>query len=585
MLNNENKVNEKYIDLINEKDEEIKNLEIAFKKEKNMKKQYENNIKILNEKMKELTINNNGSFIISSEFNSLWNELVKQISFLFKNYFDYPNLFFNLIQELFYIIDNNINVKVDNIKEYFIEVLSPGTEKISKKDLNDVLKELLKQNLKQIFLEKENNENEFLSIIENYIKFFETNISNEKFKEIYKNFINITSNEKFYYLIIIIKTIFIYIKFNDTDLIIDLKDFSNRTIKLEKFQNKEIIILNNKNNKNDNINGIYILKPPVLKSGYKLSNNIFPIVLEIKGEKIKNLNEEIENFNNSKLNNRHNNSMKYEYKNKYQNNKKIALNLLNLKKNYMKYKLIFNSKMNSLSPKEKIFFDINNITISDRKIYQNYFFTQANKNKNKEYNKINKSFTKEKYRPQSYLKYKTKKIFSNDEPEFKCEVQKHKIQFINKQVLKDLINQGERTMKIKLIKKPFVLLKNISLEKDNLKNKKTENNSATETTITIEYRSNTFNNPNCNLIYSNVQKKNSNFKNCFFENITSRTKIKKKYTIAKSYNKNNSCISNNYQKDFKNDDKNLRNNQIKLFENIIKKNKRPDSLIKNRFQD
>ena len=576
MLNNENKVNEKYFDLINEKDEEIKNLEIAFKKEKNMKKQYENNIKILNEKMKELTINNNGSFIISSEFNSLWNELVKQISFLFKNYFDYPNLFFNLIQELFCIIDNNINVKIDNIKEYFIQVLSPGTQKISKKDLNDVLKELLKQNLKQIFLEKENNESEFLSIIDNYTKFFETNISNEKFKEIYKNFINITSNEKFYYLIIIIKTIFIYIKFNDTDLIIDLKDFSNRIIKLEKFQNKEIIILNNKNNNKDNINGIYILKPPVLKSGYKLSNNIFPIVLEIKGEKIKTLNEEIENFNNTKLNNRHNNSMKYEYKNKYQNNKKIALNLLNLKKNYMKYKLIFNSKMNSLSPKEKIFFDINNITISDRKMYQNYFFTQANKNKNKEYNKINKSFTKEKYRPQSYLKYKTKKIFSNDEPEFKCEVQKHKFQFINKQVLKDLINQGERTMKIKLIKKPFVLLKNISLEKDNLKNKKTENNSAIETTITVEYSSNTFNNPktNCNLNYPYSQK---NLKNNLYN------KIKKNNSFGKKYNGNNSnsIIKNDFY--LNENGKNIKNNKIKSLEDIIKKNKIPNTFSKKVF--
>lgn len=38
MLNNENKVNEKYFDLINEKDEEIKNLEIAYKKEINIKK-------------------------------------------------------------------------------------------------------------------------------------------------------------------------------------------------------------------------------------------------------------------------------------------------------------------------------------------------------------------------------------------------------------------------------------------------------------------------------------------------------------------------------------------------------------------
>ena len=38
MLNNENKVNEKYFDLINKKDEEIKNLEIAYKKEINIKK-------------------------------------------------------------------------------------------------------------------------------------------------------------------------------------------------------------------------------------------------------------------------------------------------------------------------------------------------------------------------------------------------------------------------------------------------------------------------------------------------------------------------------------------------------------------
>ena len=132
---------------------------------------------------------------------------------------------------------------------------------------------------------------------------------------------------------------------------------------------------------------------------------------------------------------------------------------------------------------------------------------------------------KRKKRQHSFLKYNTKINFSNEESDYKCEVQKNNLQFINKQVLKDLIAQGERKMKIKLIKKPNLLLKNIRINKENLKNKKTENNSATETTITVEYSSNTFNNPktNCNLNYPYSQK---NLKNNLFLNIGSR-KIKK----------------------------------------------------------
>ena len=87
-----------YSKLINEKDEEIKNLEIAFKTETNIKKQYENDIKILNEKIKELSLNNNGSLIITSEFKILWKDLVNQISILFKDFYDYP--FIILIQKL-----------------------------------------------------------------------------------------------------------------------------------------------------------------------------------------------------------------------------------------------------------------------------------------------------------------------------------------------------------------------------------------------------------------------------------------------------------------------------------------------------
>jgi hypothetical protein len=52
-MNNSNKEEKDYFTEINQKDEEIKNLEIEYKKEINIKKKYENEIKKLNEKMKE----------------------------------------------------------------------------------------------------------------------------------------------------------------------------------------------------------------------------------------------------------------------------------------------------------------------------------------------------------------------------------------------------------------------------------------------------------------------------------------------------------------------------------------------------
>ena len=138
-------------------------------------------------------------------------------------------------------------------------------------------------------------------------------------------------------------------------------------------------------------------------------------------------------------------------------------------------------------------------------------------------------------------------------------------------------------MKIKLIKKPNLLLKNINIDKENLKNKKTENNSATETTITVEYSSNTFNNPktNCNLNYPYSQK---NLKNNLFLNIGSR-KIKKKSSFAKKNNtnissriiKNNFCLNEN--------GKNIKNKEIKSLEDVIKTNKRPNFNAKKFFQN
>ena len=557
-----------YSKLLNEKDEEIKNLEIAFKNETNIKKQYENDIKILNEKMKEMTLNNNGSLIITSEFKLLWKDLANKISILFKNFYDYPFIIYNLIQELFCILENNINTKIEFIKKNFIQVLSPGTEKINMNDLNSVLKELIRQNIKKIFLNKETTEIEINSIIENYIKFFENYITNDNNKKLYSNFQKLILNEKFGILIEIMKTILIYVKYNDTDLSLDIKKFSDRNIEIKQFCNKEVISINS-NKSNENINGIYLIKPPFLKNGLCLVNNIFPIILETNH--LKNLNNEIENYNNSKINIR-NNERKKTF-----NNKTIRLNYIIPNNFETKYKLIYQSNIYKFSKKENIKSDLsgNNIIISERKLSPTYCFTNSIKLFKQK--KINNCFTlKEKKKQHSFLKYNTKKNFSNEESDYRCEVQKNNLQFINKQVLKDLISQGEKKMKIKLIKKPNLLLKNINIDKENLKNKKTENNSAIETTITVEYSSNTFNNPktNCNLNYPYSQK---NLKNNLYN------KIKKNNSFGKKYNGNNSnsIIKNDFY--LNENGKNIKNNKIKSLEDIIKKNKIPNTFSKKDF--
>ena len=146
-------------------------------------------------------------------------------------------------------------------------------------------------------------------------------------------------------------------------------------------------------------------------------------------------------------------------------------------------------------------------------------------------------FKKKKMNSSLFLKLKKNKTQSNkqkkffqEEIDFSSEIQKLKNQFINKEVLKNLINQKENRIKIKLIKKPNILLRNLSLEKECLKTKKIDNNSAIETTITIECNSNNFINHQTNYNLNSIHKKNNLIsKNNLFQNINniSKSKIKK----------------------------------------------------------
>ncbi len=291
-------------------------------------------------------------------------------------------------------MENNINEKIEYIKESFIEVLCPGNEKINLKDLNKILKALIRQNIKKIFLEgKENNDIEFSLIKNNYLNFFMVHICNYNSNNLYKNFFNIISNERFPILIKIIKTILIYTKYNDTDLKLEIKETSNRNITIKQFDKTEKVISINSKNINEKINGIFLLKPPFLKNGFNLSNSIYPIILEIKNNKLKTLKEEIEEYNYKIQKKIHN-----EFKTKYNS----------------KLKLIFKSNIFQLSKKTLNETQRNKInkTTTERNLSSNYFFTHSNQS----FKGIilnNTLSQRESKRPQSHLKYKKKKNFFN----------------------------------------------------------------------------------------------------------------------------------------------------------------------------
>ena len=137
----------------------------------------------------------------------------------------------------------------------------------------------------------------------------------------------------------------------------------------------------------------------------------------------------------------------------------------------------------------------------------------------------------------------------------------------------------KNTIKIKLTKNPFVL-KNLKSEKENLRNKRINNNSISETTVTYDNSSNNTLKKNCNVIHTCPQKKyifDGNSKNYLFQN-SSRKKFNKIFSFRKSFNNNCNYINNIYVN--KLNIKSLIDIQIKTFANLTNKNNRTINSVK-----
>ena len=246
-------------------------IEKEKKKEKalNMTNKNTNNISI------NFNFNTSTNFPIKSEIKKIWEEFAL-ISIL-DNFIDYenkPELIFFFVTEMIIILQELIDNICNEIYEKLSASLGISNDKKFICDIEKTSRPLIKEHLNKIFISTEEKPfiNKFIILYKNSL--------NLKFGEI--EIEQIVNSDDFFQMIKKIKDILLYTKFNEPPLKFDIeKNIKNR--KCEKiFINKEInrkeyLIIND--NGLQNINATIILNSPVMKNGFSINNDLKTIVM------------------------------------------------------------------------------------------------------------------------------------------------------------------------------------------------------------------------------------------------------------------------------------------------------------------
>ena len=274
------KEKDKKIEVLQEQCESLqKQLLIKTEYIVNKEKEEDNIHKINNKNFWDVNLKSNlntsTNFPIKSEIKKIWEELAL-ISILdnFIDYEDKPELIFFFLTEMIIILEKLI----DNICKDIYEKLSLSLNiKNDKKFLNDIEKvsrPLIKENLNKIFISTKQKPfiNNFIDLYKNSLRIKFGNIQIE----------NIINTNDFFLMIQKLKEIILFAKFNDPPLFFNIE----QNIKLRKC---EKIFINNGINKKDfliindnglqNVNGIILLKCPIMKNGFSLNNDLKTIII------------------------------------------------------------------------------------------------------------------------------------------------------------------------------------------------------------------------------------------------------------------------------------------------------------------
>ena len=394
-------------------------------------------LQIKNEKI--FNTNTSTNFPVKSEIKKIWDEIaLVSILDTFIDFESEPEKIFFLVSEMFYIISILIN---EFCNEIYLKVsLSLNITNNDKKFLSEVEKvarPLIKENLNKIFVDTENKPfiDKFIFLYKEKIDSFNLFKFNKADKE---KILSIVEGEDFKLMIKKIKDIFLYTKFNDQQLFFKIEPDINKRlpekIKIKYNEKKNFLIINDNNiNNNNDVSGLIILKPPVLRSGFTFNNYFKTIVMlfeenkyQIDGNSFAIVEKNSNNINKNKIKNQlpytikdikliktqliNNNCESNLLSNKESPNKNT--NLLLIKSNNQNY----NSSCNS-----------NNIN-NKKKIYKNLtqFVNSSEPNNNK--------ITKHKIKRIVDKNDKNKKEMSN---ESLTKPSIYKINFSNKDLMKD----------------------------------------------------------------------------------------------------------------------------------------------------
>ena len=305
--NNQN-INDVDKNLLKEKDKKIQDLQKQceeLKKQLEIKTDFKNKDKKEQNNILKNEIYNNNYFNTSTNFpnkieiKKVWEELA-MVSILdtFIDYESEPEIIFHLVCEMILIMDKLINdLCLEIYEKVSISLNIPVHDKKFICDIEKVSRPLIKENLNKIFIDTEN-----MPFINKFKYLYQNTLKNNNIFNYCKNdkdkITQIIDGEEFIQMIKKIKDILLYTKFNDQQLFFKIEpDIKKRNIEkifIKNNNDKKKYLIINDNNLN-NISGVVILNPPVMKNGFQLNNDFKSIIMLL------NENRHI-NFNKNDLN-------------------------------------------------------------------------------------------------------------------------------------------------------------------------------------------------------------------------------------------------------------------------------------------
>ena len=275
------KEKDKKIEVLKEQCESLQK-QLLIKTEYIIKKEKEednfhkaNNKNFKNIKLDYSNLNTSTNFPIKSEIKKIWEELA--LMSILDNFIDYenkPECIFFFVTEMIIILEKLIDNICKDIYEKLSLSLNIKNDKKFLYDIEQTSRPLIKENLNKIFISTEQKPfiTKFIDLYKNSLKI--------KFGKIQID--NITNTNDFLLMIQKIKEIILFSKFNDPPLFFNIEP----NIKLRKCE--KIYINNEMNKKNfliindnglQNVNGIILLKSPIMKNGFPINNDLKTIIM------------------------------------------------------------------------------------------------------------------------------------------------------------------------------------------------------------------------------------------------------------------------------------------------------------------